>query len=70
MASSPPAAAISVAFRSLTAAIVVSTSLSIFSRTSNSVANTADGGFLHLILNVRSINISEIALDFNPRMRA
>ncbi|MER9655895.1 hypothetical protein NKJ26_20720 [Mesorhizobium sp. M0152] len=27
-------------------------------------------GFLRFILNVRSINIAEIALDFNPGMRA
>jgi hypothetical protein len=27
-------------------------------------------GFLHFILNIRSINIAELALDFNPRMRA
>jgi hypothetical protein len=28
------------------------------------------GDFLHFILNVRSINIAEIPLDFNRRMRS
>ena len=56
-------------FRSLAAAIVASTSVDIFTDTKFSIKH-GKYGFLHIILNVRSINIAEIALDFNRRMRA
>ncbi|MDX8461093.1 hypothetical protein [Mesorhizobium humile] len=41
-----------------------------FRRVSNDVENHGNSAFHHFILNVRSINIAEIALDFNRRMRS
>jgi hypothetical protein len=41
-----------------------------FHRTGSMAPNTGKVVFLRVILNVRSINITEIALDFNRLMRA